>query len=111
MIAFLDKNKGIALNGHTHYLREFRTKEVGVSNSTGEPDQVKPETSFAIYWDDYTQTNRNSSETLETLLPLHLQVPSLGFPNGDAKLQPGAFRTISIAGGRIKNLDVNFLKK
>jgi hypothetical protein len=105
------REKGIALNGHTHFWREFRTKEDIPTNSPMNSTQPKPETPYAIYWDDYTMLYQNSPETLESLLPLHLQVPALGLPNIDAKLQPGAFRTVEISGNRIKKLNLSFLGK
>ncbi len=94
---FLMNHHAIALNGHTHCWREFHTLPL-----KNPPPKVKPQLGYeapspcAIYWDDYTSIYQSNPESLEDLLPLHLQTPSLGFQNVDEKLLPGAFRKVEV---------------
>jgi len=103
-LQWLEETKSIALNGHTHYLREFRTAPI--NNPLGEDQSSNP---IAIYWDDYSQIFKKTPSKFEENLPLHLQTPSLALPNEKTGIHAGGYRTIKIHQNRLESLEVSFI--
>jgi hypothetical protein len=107
-IEFLNTHNGIALNGHTHLWREFRTAYQPKTDAAVFKDMV-PETPYAIYWDDYSELFPKP-DVIEKKLPLHLQTPALGFANDKGTSPPAAIRRVILKNNKIISLKVMFLQ-
>jgi calcineurin-like phosphoesterase family protein len=111
-IGIIQRNKGFALNGHTHKLREFRTErsEFPSMSYTGYGKKVM--NPFAIYWDNYTEEHGSQDvKYFEDHLPFHFQTPALGIADAHYGIPAGSYRMIQIQENRIKKIAIDYLGK
>jgi hypothetical protein len=106
---FMTRYQSIAINGHTHKLREFRTVKGTTPSEVFTGYGKKEIHPFAIYWDDYSELFKADLSRFHTDRPLHFQTPSLGISHEELHLEPGAFRIIEIKKNRITRMDVDYL--
>jgi hypothetical protein len=109
-IGFVQQAKGIALNGHTHKWREFRTERADFPTISHTGYGKKVLNPFAIYWDDYSDMYGTSELAyIQSHLPFHFQTPALGIADHDYGVDAGAFRVIEIKNHRLVKIQMEFL--
>jgi len=108
VMEFMDKYRGMSLQGHTHKWLEFHTKRSDTPSisHTGYGKEIK--NPFAVYWDDYVKINMNNPEFFDQNLPLYFQTPALGIQNRHWRLPPGGYRVVEIKNNKVDRIAVNF---
>src|SRR5271157_2854799 len=111
MLEFCLAHATLVLSGHTHNKLEFRiTPAAAKSNVVAHfPFTLKKiSTPAAVFYDDYSALAENP-EWIAARVPFLVQTPALGPNNFRRNQRAGAFRLVTIRGGKLEGFHIESL--